>query len=56
MSQLLALVPLVDVPIPPNMKLIFDIMAIANGDFIFLEHLPNVFREKNAFNFTAIEQ
>ena len=35
-SQLMALVPLIDVPVPPNVMIIFRFMAIANGDFAIL--------------------
>ena len=56
MSQVMALVPLVDVPVPPNMESIFNLMAVANGDFAFLQHLPNIFRENQVFNLTAIEE
>ena len=32
-SQLMALLPLIDVPVPPNVMVIFQFMAVANGDF-----------------------
>ena len=54
-SQLMALVPLIDIPVPPNVMILFRFMAVANGDFAFLESLPNLFREKHLFNITILE-
>lgn len=31
-SQLMAVMPLIDVPVPPNVMILFRFMAIANGD------------------------
>lgn len=55
-SQLMALVPLIDVPLPPNVMIIFQFMSVANGDFDFLQSLPNLFREKAVFNFTVLQE
>ena len=52
----MALIPLVDIALPPNVEIVFRLMAIANGDFEFLNHLPNIFREKSIFNLTILEQ
>lgn len=43
-SQLIAVLPLIDVPMPSNAMILFRMIAIANGDFNFMEALPNVFR------------
>ena len=51
----MALVPLIDVPLPPNVMIIFRFMAAANGDFDFIRRLPNVFREKQIINLTELE-
>ena len=53
-SQLMALMPLIDVPVPPNVMILFRFMAIANGDFTFTYKLPNIFREKHLFNVTEL--
>ena len=52
----MAVMPLIDVPVPPNVMVIFRFMAIANGDFQFLESLPNVFREKEVLNFDELDE
>ena len=54
-SQLMAVLPLVDVPVPPNVMILFRFMAVANGDFAFMESLPNLFRERHLFNITILE-
>ena len=54
-SQLMALVPLIDIPVPPNVMILFRFMAVANGDFAVLESLPNLVREKHLFNITILE-
>ena len=51
---MMAVMPLIDVPVPPNVMIIFRFMAIANGDFNFLENLPNVFREKELLEFETL--
>ena len=32
-SQLMAVMPLIDVPLPSNVMIVFRFMAFANGDF-----------------------
>lgn len=44
-SQLMAVMPLIDVPVPSNVMIIFRFMAFANGEFQILKFLPNVFRD-----------
>lgn len=53
-SQLMAVMPLIDVPVPPNVMIIFNFMAIANGDFGFLESLPNVFKERQLVDYDTL--
>lgn len=54
-SQFMALIPLIDIPVPPNVMVIFRFMAVANGDFAIMESLlPNLFREKPVFNIAAL--
>lgn len=51
----MALIPLINVPVPPNVMIIFRFMTIANGDFSFLKGLPNVFRERYLFSIADLE-
>ena len=55
-SQLMALVPLVDVAVPPNVMLIFRFLTVANGALQIMNYLPNVFREKRIFNLAVLDQ
>ena len=55
-SQLMALVPLIDIPVPPNVMILFHFMALANGEIAFLERLPNLFRERELVNVAALEE
>ena len=44
-SQIIALISLIDVPLPSNIQILFSFMSIANGDFKYLESLPNMFEK-----------
>ena len=50
----MAVLPLVDVPVPPNVMIIFRFMAFANGDMDILEKLPNIFRKKELLDFETL--
>ena len=53
-SQLMAVFPLIDFPMPPNNKSLFSLLSLANGDFLSLKHLPNLFREKKLVDFDEL--
>ena len=40
----MAVMPLIDVPVPPNVMIVFRFMAIANGDFEFMNQIPNFYK------------
>ena len=52
----MALIPLVDVAVPPNVMLIFSFLTVAHGELQIMNYLPNVFREKKLFNFDLLEE
>ena len=53
-SQLIAMVPLIDVPLPPNLIILYRFRKIANGEFYFWSFLPNIYEEKNLVNYSAL--
>ena len=55
-SQLMALLPLIDVPVPSNVRALFGFMTIANGDFEYLNNLPNAFRSWHLFSFGSLSK
>lgn len=54
-AQIIAVLPLIDVPMPSNAMIFFRMIAIANGDFAIMESLPNVFREKQLLDYDKLE-
>ena len=43
-AQIIAVMPLIDVPMPSNAMIFFRMISIANGDFKVMDRLPNVLR------------
>ena len=54
-AQLMALISLLNFPIPSNNKRLFEVLSLANGESKYLSYLPNIFRETNAVNFNKLE-
>ena len=52
----MALAVLIKFPLPSNAALAFDLLSLANGDFQFLQYLPNVFREKEVIDVDYLER
>ncbi len=55
-SQLISFVVLLKFPVPSNVQPVFDFLTLANGDFAFLQSLPNVFRERHIVDYAALQR
>ena len=55
-AQLMALISLIDFPMPSNNKRLFELLSLANGDSKYLSYLPNIFRKTEAINIAQLEK